>query len=116
MAITHKDLPGGKWEKEFTGKDVNEARGALKEWGVKSWEKAQSDNERIGISKVLSPSGELAHVRTDKMEQALESGYRPYTRLNITVPEMPWHKDRIPNPGKRKYRYDRISGQMVEVS
>lgn len=116
MAIEERQLPGNQWEIKATGKDIKRTAGMLTPYANEKYREAFHKNEGIGFEKITDPSGKETAVRKDQLEDALAAGYG---RIGLTprmvMPEVPWEKKRL-TPGKHKFRYDRNSGQIVEVS
>lgn len=115
MAIIERDLPGGKWERTYTGEDIPKARGALTATGNEAYKKAFHRNEGIGFERITDQGGNPTWVRKDQVEEAVGLGYgRVALNPSMVMPEVPWEKKRLA-PGKHKFKYDKASGQMVEV-
>lgn len=114
MAIEERDLPGGRWERKFTGQDISKARGALIETGNEGYRKAFHKNEGIGFERVSDPKGNETWLRKDQVEGALKEGYgRKSVTPTFLVPELPWKQKRV-SPGRHRYKC--IGGSIVEVS
>ena len=115
MAIIEKELPFGRWERTFTGEDIPKVKGALTATGNDSYRKAFHRNEGIGFEKVADQWGQPTWVRKDQVEEAVAAGYgRVGLNPTMIVPELPWEKKQL-SPGRHKFKYDKASGQMVEV-
>ena len=115
MPIEEIEHRGG-WEVKATGEDIPKLMGSLTETGNEAYRKAFHKNEGIGFEKVSDPSGNEAWLRKDQLAQAFSEGYAPRAHgLTFSVPELPWQKKRKVVPGKRRFRYDKATGEMVPV-
>lgn len=121
MPITRIDHPDGSWEEKADDpKSVRELREkhdpALQRYGAEKFHEAWLNQQKVGFERVVDPQGNVTHVTADKADAALASGYRPMNRPRTVVPTLPWHKDRKPNYGRHKFRYDPESKTMREVT
>lgn len=115
MAIEEIKHPDGRWQKIFTGKDVGEAYNqGLQEYGAQKFQEAWKRNESIGFEKLRNAHGQTEYVRADETDQSLASGFSPVGNPTMVMPDVPWPKTQL-SPGRHKFKYDRESGQMVEV-
>ena len=114
MAITERSLPGGKWERTFTGPDIEKAKGSLTKVANEAYKKAFHENERKYV-KVTAPDGGITDVHERDLETALANGYGMAPRApSMVVPELPWEPKRF-GPGKHKWRYNRETREMEAV-
>lgn len=115
MAITERDLPGGRWERKFTGDDIPKARGSLIESGNEAYKKAFHKDEG-NWERISDPSGNPTVVPKDRVAEYQAVGYgRAGVTPTLVMPAVPWERKRT-GPGRHRFRYDKASGQMVEVA
>ena len=116
MAIIERDLPASnQWEIEATGKDIPKLSGMLNDTGNEAYRRAFHRDEGVGFERVSDPSGNPTWLRKDQVESALADGYgRVSGKLVFTVPDLPWKRRKM-KPGRTRLRYDKATGQMVEV-
>ena len=117
MPIEERLLPASnQWEIKATGEDIPKLAGMLDKVGKEAYRKAFHKNEHIKYEKVLDPSGGETHIKAGEIDEYRAMGYKPIAQnsIRMQMPAVPW-KSRM-RPGKTKYRYDKVSGQMVEVS
>ena len=113
MAILEKKLPGNRWEKTFTGRDIPEAKGLLAKHGRESYQRAFEKNKGIGFEQITDPSGNPTWLRADQVDEARANGYgRAAMAPRMTMPEVPWPQKKV-SPGRHKYKY--VDGSVVEV-
>ena len=68
------------------------------------------------FERVTDPGGNETLVHRDQLSQALENGYgRAPSAMTMVMPEVPWPR-KLCGPGRHRFRYDKASRQMVEVS
>ena len=99
MAIVRLERNGVWIEKADTPKDaavLHEKHGGdLQKHGVKDFDAKFKKDLSLGFEKITDPSGNVTHVRTDRMETALAQGYgRAPTAPKMIVPALPWQSDR----------------------
>jgi hypothetical protein len=116
MAITERELPASnQWEIKATGEDVGKLAGMLTETGNEAYRKAFHSNEGQYV-KVTDPHGNPTQVHQKDLDQALASGYgQSASAPRMVMPSVPWAR-KVSGPGKHKFRYDKASKSMVEVS
>lgn len=99
MAITRIESHGRWIEKADTPKDVailHEKHGKdLQKRGTEDFQAKFKKDLSLGFEKITDPSGNVTHVRTDRMETALAQGYgKAATAPKMVVPALPWQSDR----------------------
>jgi len=116
MPITESKLEASnQWEIKATGDDIPKLKGMLTEIGNESYRKQFHENEG-NYERVTDPQGNPTHVRRDQLADALASGYgQAGLTPTFVVPELPWQKKHVVHPGRRKYKYNRATGQMEAV-
>lgn len=112
MAITETNLPGGKWERTYTGSDVAASKGELNQWGREQFEKSWRKNVQTGFERINDPHGNPTYVHSDKVSEYRALGYGATVAPSMMVPDLPWAKKPI-TPGRHKYKY--VDGEIVEV-
>lgn len=114
MPIEERELPASnQWEVKATGEDIPKLAGMLTSTANEAYRKAFHKNEGQYV-KVTDPSGNPTQVHQRDLQTALAQGYgRTAVNPSMVVPELPWASTMA--PGKRKYRYDKATGQMLEV-
>lgn len=115
MAIERKELPGGMWEISATGKDVHQLKGMLNEHGRDSFEKSYWKSKSAGFDKMRNPMGQVEDVPLDKIDEYKSQGYTAKGSPRMIVPDVPWERGRV-SPGRHRYKYDKSTGQMTEVT
>lgn len=115
MAIEEINRPDGSWQKTFTGKDVGEAfNQGLQQHGERKFHEAWNRNQSIGFEKLRNANGQVEYVRADETDSSLGNGFSAVGNPTMVMPDVPWPQKRL-SPGRHKFKYDRESGQMVEV-
>jgi len=120
MAIERTVHADGSWTEKATtpqsAKDLADKHGpALQKRGADDFHKKWIEADKVGYEKLRDPSGKITHVRADEADSARRSGYGAVANPTMVVPELPWHKDREPLPGRRRWKYNRETGQMEET-
>lgn len=86
---------------------------ALQKRGADDFHKKYMQDLSTGFQRVRDPSGKVTHVRADRVDAALASGYTAVGAPTMIVPTLPWQSDR--QPGERyedyKARKRRESGK-----
>lgn len=87
---------------------------ALQKRGAEDFHNKYMKDISVGFERVADPSGKPTYVRKDRMEKALSEGYgKAPTAPRMTVPALPWQKDR--RFGERYEEYKRrVSGSKAE--
>lgn len=115
MAITERQLDAsGQWEVKATGEDIKKLSGMLTQTGNEAYKKSFHRNESVGFQQMVNPRGDTTWIRKDDIQQALDNGYTSTGSIRMMMPEVPWQR-KTPKPGKTRYRYDKASGEMIEV-
>jgi hypothetical protein len=99
LAITRVERNGVWIEKADTPADarkLHEKHGPdLQARGAKDFQEKYKKDLALGFEKITDPSGNVTHVRTDRMETALQQGYgKAPTAPRMVVPTLPWQADR----------------------
>jgi hypothetical protein len=115
MAIEEKELPNSnQWEIKATGADIPKLAGMLTETGNEAYREAFHSNEGQYV-KIADPQGNLTHVHQRDVEGALAAGYgRAGATPRMIMPTVPWAQKKS-GPGKHKFRYNKLTGEMEEV-
>jgi len=116
MAIEEKELPASnQWEIKATGDDIPKLAGMLTETGNEAYREAFHKNEGQFV-RVTDPNGNPTQVHQRDLDKALASGYgQSCASPRMIMPSVPWQR-KSSGPGKHKFKYDKATGQMVEVS
>ncbi len=118
MPIERVEHVDGSWEEKAT--DPKSARElfekhapALQKRGAEDFHQKWIRDQGIGFEAVRDPAGNPTHVRADRVDSSLASGYRPMNLPRTTVPYLPWQADR--RFGERYEDYKRrTSGLQAE--
>lgn len=119
MAITRIERNGVWIEKADTPKDakiLHEKHGKdLQKRGVDDFQAKYKKDLALGFEKVTDPSGNVTHVRTDRMETALAQGYgKSATAPKMVVPTLPWQSDRRYGERYSDYMARKAEGSSVD--
>ena len=115
MAIEERELPNSnQWEIKATGEDVRKLAGMLTETGNNAYREAFHKNEG-NWERISDPTGNPTVVPKDKVDEYRAAGYgRVSVNPSMIMPSVPWAR-KSSGPGKHRFRYDKATGQMVEV-
>lgn len=116
MAIEEKELPASnQWEIKATGDDIPKLAGMLTETANENYRKQFHKNEGQFV-RVTDPNGNPTEVHQRDLDTALAQGYgQSCLNPRMVMPAVPWER-KSSGPGKHKFRYDRASKSMVEVT
>jgi hypothetical protein len=112
MAIEETKLPGGRWERTYTGKDVSAVKGELNEHGAKAFHEGINASAKRGFERINDPNGTPTYVHADEVEKYRARGYGKTVSPSFVVPELPWDRKQVA-PGKHRYKI--VNGEIAEV-
>lgn len=115
MPITERQINArGDWERKATGGDIPKLLGSLRKEGEEGYKKAFHRDEG-NWERISDPHGNPTHIPKDQIDQYRARGYgRVAINPSMVMPHVPWEQTGM-KPGKRKYRYNKLSGEMEEV-
>ena len=112
MAIEEKKLPGGQWERTYTGKDVAAVKGELNEHGAKAFHEGVNASAKRGFERITDPHGDYTYVHADEGDKYRARGYGQVVAPSFVVPDLPWEQKKV-SPGKHRFKV--VDGSIVEV-
>lgn len=116
MPIEERELPdSNQWEIKATGEDIPKVKGMLTQVGNEAYRKAFHKNEG-NWERMSDPHGNPTVVPKDRIEEYRAAGYgETGDTPRMMMPEVPWAKKAV-GPGRHRFRYDKTTGVMVEVT
>ena len=119
MAIKRTVHDDGSWtETGETPKDAKDLyekhRKDIQSHGEQKFHEAFVKQQSTGFEKLRDPSGAVVSVPTNEAEKALASGYGAVSNPRMVVGDLPWPKQ-PQTPGRHRYRYNPLTGQMEET-
>lgn len=114
MPITERELhASNQWEVKATGEDIPKLAGMLTQVGNEAYRKAFHKNEGQYV-RITDPHGQPTEVHQRDLETALAQGYgRAAVNPSMIMPSVPWASTMA--PGRKKYRYNKLTREMEEV-
>lgn len=120
MGIKRTEHPDGRWTEEAddpkSARELLEKHGpGLQAYGAQKFHESYVRDLNVGFERVRAPDGSVTHVRADEVDRSLSSGYSAVGNPTMRMPDVPWPR-KSAGPGRHKFRYNKLTGEMEEVS